>query len=277
MFRQLQVAAMLVCMISYAMAGTVAIGTASARGDMRVDSYLVKGNATLFDGSVVETGQASADLRLDKGTEIMMSIESRGTLHRSRLVLERGQSVLAANNTFHLEANGLHVTPIEPDSRGVVSLKSGDTVEVAALTGSFGVTDNRGVLLASVRPGRTMSFAMAAAGSAESITAVGMVSYENGQYYLTTVDGTKFELKGKDFKRFVDKKIIVTGTIPGGVTPAPGMSVAISVSSILINGSTAGAISATTGWIIAGTLVGAGTGVGVGLYEANQPGNPASR
>jgi len=150
-------------------------------------------------------------------------------------------------------------------------------VEVAALTGSFGVTDNRGVLLASVRPGRTMSFAMAAAGSAESITAVGMVSYENGQYYLTTVDGTKFELKGKDFKRFVDKKIIVTGTIPGGVTPAPGMSVAISVSSILINGSTAGAISATTGWIIAGTLVGAGTGVGVGLYEANQPGNPASR
>lgn len=276
MFKQLQVAATLVCMISYAMAGTVAIGTASARGDMRVDSYMVKGNATLFDGSVVETGQASADLRLDKGTEIMMATESRGTLHRGRLVLERGQSELAANNTFQLEANGLHVTPIEPDSRGVVSLKSGNTVEVAALTGSFGVTNNLGVLLASVRPGRTMSFAMAAAGSAESITAVGMVSYQNGQYYLTTADGTKFELKGKDFKKYVDQKIEVTGTIPSGVTPAAGMTVPISVSSVLINGAVAG-ISATTGWIIAGVVVAAGVGVGVSYIETNGSGTPASR
>src|SRR5665213_2037084 len=109
MFRKLQVAAILLCMLSYAAAGTVSIGTASARGDLRVDSYLVKGNATLFDGSVVETGQTTANLRL---------------------------------------------TPNEPNSRGVVSLKAGNTVEVASLNGSFGVTTNHGVLLANVRPGR---------------------------------------------------------------------------------------------------------------------------
>src|ERR1035438_2849300 len=121
MLRKLQVAAVMSCMLSYAAAGTVSIGTASARGDMRVDSYTVKGNATLFDGSVVETGQATADLRLNKGTEITMSTGSRGTLYRDHLVLQRGESELAANSSFQLEANGFRVTPSEPNSRGVVS------------------------------------------------------------------------------------------------------------------------------------------------------------
>ena len=68
MLKKLQAVFVIFSMLSYAQAGTVVIGTASARGDMRVDSYMVKGNATLFDGSVVETGQATADLRLNKGT-----------------------------------------------------------------------------------------------------------------------------------------------------------------------------------------------------------------
>ncbi len=264
-------------MMSYATAGTVAIGTASARGDMRVDSYMVKGNATLFDGSMIETGQATADLRLDKGTEIMMATSSRATLHRDRLVLERGQSELAANSTFQLDANGLHVTPIEPDSRGVVSLRDGNTVEVATLKGSFGVTNTKGVLLASVRPGHVVSFAMAAGNPGDPFMAVGIVSSENGHYYLTTAEGTKYELVGKDFQKYVGKKVELTGTLQSGaLAPAGGASLTITVSTIGINGAVGG-ISATTGWIIAGTIVGAGTGVGVGLYEANQGGTPASR
>src|ERR1035438_10163191 len=94
MLKKLQVVAVLLCMFSYAVAGTVSIGTASARGDMRVDSYSVKGNATLFEGSVVETGQATADLRLNKGTEITMSTGSRGTLYSDRLVLRPGEGEL---------------------------------------------------------------------------------------------------------------------------------------------------------------------------------------
>lgn len=281
MLRKLQVVVVLACMMSYMMsyatAGTVAIGTASARGDMRVDSYMVKGNATLFDGSMIETGQATADLRLDKGTEIMMATSSRATLHRDRLVLERGQSELAANSTFQLDANGLHVTPIEPDSRGVVSLRDGNTVEVATLKGSFGVTNTKGVLLASVRPGHVVSFAMAAGNPGDPFMAVGIVSSENGHYYLTTAEGTKYELVGKDFQKYVGKKVELTGTLQSGaLAPAGGASLTITVSTIGINGAVGG-ISATTGWIIAGTIVGAGTGVGVGLYEANQGGTPASR
>ena len=176
MLRKLQVFSALLSMLSYATAGTVSIGTASARGDMRVDSYMVKGNATLFDGSVVETGQASADLRLDKGAQIKLSTSSRGTLYRNRLVLQQGESELAASSSFQIEASGLYVTPNEPNSRGVVSMKPGNMVEVAALTGTLGVTNDHGVLLASVRPGSAVSFAMQAGTPPMSFEGTGMVS-----------------------------------------------------------------------------------------------------
>jgi hypothetical protein len=247
---------------------------------MRIDSYMVKGNATLFDGTVVETGQATADLRLDKGTEITMSTSSRGTLYRNRLVLQRGESELAANSSFQLEANGLRVTPNETNSRGVVSLRAGNTVEVAALNGSFGVTNDHGVLLASVRPGHALSFAIQAgvAPTSNLFSGEGVISFENGHYYFESLEG-KFELIGKDFKRYVGTKVHISGTVQGsaitGAALLTGAALPVAVSSIGVVGGAG--ISATTGLIIAGTVVAAGAGVGVGISVANQSATPASR
>ena len=274
MLRKLQVAAMLLCMLSYAAAGTVSIGTASARGDMSVDSYLVKGNATLFDGSVVETGQATVDLRLGKGTEITMSTASRGTVYNDRLVLQRGQSELTASSSFQLEANGLRVTPNEPNSRGVVSLMAGNTVEVASLNGSFGVTNDHGVLLANVRPGRTVSFAMEKGEDPNTFLDVGMVSYENGQYYLSTVENGKYVLTCKDFKKYVGDKVIVSGTMqPSSAQPGSVTSI-LCVKSVELNGDSG--MSKATKWIVAGVIIGGAAEVGYVIYEANQPSSPAS-
>ena len=278
MFKKLQVAAILLCMLSYAAAGTVSIGTASARGDMRVDSYLVKGNATLFDGSVVETGQATANLRLNKGTEITMSTASRGTLHSDRLVLQQGESELAASSSFQLEANGLRVTPNEPNSRGVVSLKAGNTVEVASLNGSFGVTTDHGVLLANVRPGRVVSFAMQAGANPANFSGVGLVSFDNGTYYLTTNENVKYVLTCKDSRKFVGDKVVVSGTLQGG-TPgqAGGAGTMLCVKTMDINGGGGGGgMSTTTKWIIAGVIIGAGVGVGVAIADRNQSSPPIS-
>jgi len=275
MLRKLQVAAMLLCMLSYAAAGTVSIGTASARGDMSVDSNLIKGNATLFDGSVVETGQATVDLRLGKGTEITMSTASRGTVYNDRLVLQRGQSELTASSSFQLEANGLRVTPNEPNSRGVVSLMAGNTVEVASLNGSFGVTNDHGVLLANVRPGRTISFAMQEGGNPTLFSGVGMVSSENGQYYLTTVESGKYVLTCKDFKKYLGDKVIVSGTMQPSSAQTEGVTSNLCVKSIELNGGDG--MSKGTKWIIAGVAIGGAAEVGYVIYEANQPPTSASR
>jgi hypothetical protein len=265
-------------MLSYASAGTVSIGTASARGDMRVGNYMVKGNATLFDGSVVETGQATANLRLNKGTEITMSTSSRGTLYRDRLVLQRGELEMAASSSFKLEANGLRVTPNEPNSRGVVSMKPGKTVEVAALNGSFGVTNDHGVLLANVRPGKPISFAMQAGGNPISFSGTGMVSFENGNYYLTSDAGVKYKVTCQDLKKYVGKKVRVSGTVQALATPEEGATSQICpIGAIAINAAVGGT-SLTTDLLIGGTAVGTGVGIGFAVYyETNQSQAPASR
>jgi len=274
MLKKLQLVAVLLCMFSYAAAGTVSIGSVNARGDMRVDSYTVKGNATLFDGSVVETDQATADLRLDKGTQITLSVGSRGTLYSDRLVLQRGESELKASNPFNLEANGLHVTPTEPNSRGVVSLRAGNTVEVAALNGSFGVTRD-GILLASVRPGRVVSFAMQAGGDRTSFSGSGMVSLEHGRYYLTSEAGVKYEVTCRDLHQYVGSKIDITGTMQPVAGQGEGAAPVICASSATVHG--ASGLGLGKALLISGVLVGAGVGIGVGVYEYNKPSPPASR
>ena len=278
MLKNLQVAAIILCMLSYASAGTVSIGTVNVRGEMRVDSNNVKGNATLFDGSVVETGQATADLLLNKGVnrgvEIKLSTGSRGTLYNDHLVLQQGESELAASSQFQLQANGIHVTPNEANSRGVVSLKSGDTVEVASLSGSFGVTNDHGVLLANVRPGRTVSFAMQAKAIPNVFSGVGLISSENGTYYLTTDESVKYVLTCKDVHRFVNDKVVISGTVEGAAGQAGG---SLCVKSVSINGGGGLGMTSTAKWLIAGTIVGGGVVVGVAIDNTNQPANPASR
>jgi len=262
MFKKLQVTAILLCLLSYATAGTVSIGTVSARGNMRIDNYTVQGNATLFDGSVVETGQASADLRLNKGAKITMSSSSRGTLYSDHLVLQQGESELAASNSFNLQANGIRVTPSEPNSRGIVTIKAGNTVEVASLNGSFGVSSEHGVMLANIKPGHTVSFAMQEGAKPDEFYGVGLVTNENGTYYLTTDENVKYVLTCKDFHHFVGDKVVVSGTIQGGSGQTGTTGNTLCVKSMDINGGN-GPISKK--WLIAGILVAGATAAAIAL------------
>jgi len=284
MLKKLQVVAIVMCMMSYAAAGTVAIGTASARGDMRVDSYTVNGDATLFDGSVVETGQVTADLHLNKGTEVTLATGSRGTLHTDRMVLQQGQTELTSSSSYKIEANGLRVSATSANSRGMVSLKSGNTVEVAALNGSFGITNTQGVLVATVRPGQPLSFAIAAGAPDLQLhgdfEATGTISKDGGNYFLT-VNGQKFQIKGKmDIDSLVGKTnvkikgevvgLIVNGVVSGETPAADAIAV------IQVHHHAAAGAFALQGWIIGGLAVGAGVGVYVGVHNTSSQGSPTS-
>jgi len=293
--RKLTAAAVVIFFVPYAQAGTVSIGTASARGDVRVDSLPVKGNATLFDGSVLETAKASADVRLAQGVEIMLSTASKSTFYRDHIVLQQGKTEFAAPKSFQVEAGGLRVTPDAANSRGVVSIKTGNTIEVSALTGAFGVTDASGTLLARVHPGASFALAYVPVSAQptnallQPVSGVGLVE-NDGSHYFINVDGLKYEIVGKDFKQFVGTKVALRGTMPtGGST--------ITISDMAINGGSAGdgqneprgggAAPAATGgtvfglgsksWLLVGAILIAASGWAFGIYEANQSSSSASR
>jgi hypothetical protein len=274
MSRMLQVVLVIPCIFSHAVAATVSIGTISARGDMRIDKYIVNGNATLFDGSLVETGQASAILRLDKGTEIVMAAASRGALNRDRFILQQGKSELTDATSFQIEANGLHVTPSLPNSRGVVAMKPENTLEVAALTGSFGVTSERGILLANIRTGQSVSFAMQADGDSSACMGTGKISAEGGNYFITiTSTSVKYELTSVTLARLlgdlVGKVATIKGTIISGATPAGGAAAAIALQNLW---APASRTSAEETVLIGGRLIVSGAiGPETGVSATNQP------
>ena len=280
MLKTIAVSAMLLGLAGYAAAVTPSIGTASARGDVQVDNYAVQGNATLFNGSVVQTGQASADVRLASGADITMANHSRGTLYQNRIILQQGASEVKASSPFQLEAYGLRVVPNTPHSSGVITLRPGHTVEVSALTGGFGVKNDQGVLLASVHPGAPLNFAIQAAtgstdesGTPNQFADVGMLSSQGGHYYLTDASGTKYELTGIKLDKYVGDKIVVTGTEIAN-PQGGGTAGVVTVKKISINGG--GYMSDKEKVIISSAIIGAGIGASLGL-NATAPTSVPSR
>jgi hypothetical protein len=248
---------------AYASGTPGSIGTVSARGDIRIDGNTVWGNGTLFDGTTVETTQATAELRLDNGTEIMLAVNSRGVVYSDHLVLVLGKSELKTLSApFLLEADGLRVAPSEPNALGVVSLSQARTIDVAAVTGDFRVADDAGLSIAHVAHGAAISFpaaqSVAAPEGSSFIGVSGTVTYENGNYYLSTDLGVKYQLiTGEELKKFTGKTVKVSGFLQTGVTPS-------SISQVIVTSiDISGAKSASSGMSgQAKALIGVGIGGG---------------
>jgi hypothetical protein len=261
--------AMIFVTSSYASASgaTSAIGTVSARGDVRVDGNAVWGNGTLFDGTTVETGQATATLRLNNGTEIMLAINSHGVVYGDHLVLLQGKTQLKTfGSPFVLEADGLRVVPTEPNALGIVSLGPAKAVDIAAVAGDFRVVDDASLSVAHVSRGTAISFpatqSAAAPGGSPSVEVGGTVTYENGDYYLTTDQGVKYQLvTGDELKRFTGKVVVVSGFLQAAQTPS-GITQVI-VTSIDLKG--ANGATGTGMTTQAKVLIGAGIGGGAAV------------
>jgi hypothetical protein len=262
---------------AYAFGAADSIGTVSARGDMRVDGYSVWGNGTLFNGTAVETGQATATLRLSSGTEITMGVNSHGLVYRDHLVLMQGKSeVKTSYSPFFLEAQGLRVAPSEPNALGIVSLNPAKTVDVAAVIGEFRIVKVSDLSLAHIAPGAAMRFQsdqnVGTPGQSSISGAEGLVSVDNGNYFFTTTNEEKYELvSGKDLHKFVGKKVIVSGFLQASSNTSG--TTQILVTSIDINGPSGS--SASKKVLIGGAIAGGAAGVGIALATVTK--GPASQ
>ncbi len=265
-------------------AASTAIGTASARGDIRIDGYAITGNATLFDGTAVETSQASATLRIQNGTEIKLATDSMGTLYRDHMVLLHGSSEVSTSSAFRLDAGGISVVPASGNARGVVSVSGLGNVQVAALSGDLKVTSSSGQVLASVRPGVPLSFALQAGSS--GVTYSGTLTTSGGNYYITDSNGVMHQVIEKDadghitvqdLQHFVGKEVTLAASVDASLSPAGGASNVLVVSNISRVG---GAMQAGAGGSLVPLILVGGAAAALlatGIYEASQTPSTASR
>jgi hypothetical protein len=213
--------------VASASADSPAIGLISASGPLTINRSQVWGNATIFDGTSVETGQASGDLALRNGVRMQLGTGSRAQVWQNHFSLEKGSSQVSSPGGYQVDAAEI-VIKEGAASRMRVAMAAGNRVEVTALIGTVQVNSRSGILLGLIPAGRTMSFAPQS--SSATTTRTGCLLYKSNHFILHDDATTEVvELSGTGLSSNVGDKVEVSGT---PIATKPTVSIATVVMSV---------------------------------------------
>jgi hypothetical protein len=206
-----------------AAAATPAIGIVTASGHFTLDRSQVWGNATVFEGSVVETGSASSEVALRNGAKLQLAKDSRARILSDRVVIEKGIGQVSAPESFEVNAANLRI-----HSTGRLRVNMGQTVEIASLLGSARVASANGMLLAAIPAGRVMNFSPQAANG--TVTRTGCLLFKDNHYIMQDENTQEVvELSGgENLGAQVGNRVEVTGA-------ASSAKPAVSIATLVLN------------------------------------------
>ena len=211
---------------SCAFAATPAIGIVTASGHFTLDRSQVWGNATVFEGSVVETGSASSEIALRNGVKLQLAKDSRARFSSDRVVMEKGigqiSAPISAKDSFEVDAANLQIR-----TSGRLRVSMGDGVQIASLLGSTRVSSASGMLLAAIPAGRAMSFAPQAANG--TVTRTGCLLFKDNHFIMQDENTQEvIEVSGTGLAAQVGNRVEITGNAS---TAKP----AVTIATLLVN------------------------------------------
>ncbi len=188
------------------------IGTVICAGEFRLDDVKLTNNATLFDGSLLETGEALSRIRLDNGASVVLAAGAKARVRRDHLELEAGGGEVIGR--YPVYARRLRIEPESDDAKLRIVLAGDDAVQVAALTGSLRVFNAGGVHIANMPAGTALQFEAQVGELAPPSNFVGCVLKKEGVFVL--YDRTTrllVELRGNfDFAAHWGDQVQIAGT-----------------------------------------------------------------
>ena len=245
-----------------------AIGTITSNGRFEVEGATIWNQGTLIEGARVATGPAASRLQLNGGSDIRLGVASRARVYADRLLLESGsvQGRLPANFRMETSALGLRIEGegAQADSaQAQIQLSENGKVLVASLEGSLAVRNPQGLLLARLVEGNAVELSGTQNGGTASTKLTGVVKHQAGKYVITDeVTGVTAELRGDQVAKFAGKRIVASGELSAGATPAAGAEYVVLVQSIEMP---AGAAAAAHGAATVGKLTGMSTATKIGI------------
>lgn len=211
-------------------AGSPVIGTAITRGAFRIDNATVKGNATLFEGSVLETSTTPSSVQLASGTRFLLGADSRGHLYGDHFVLEKGFTNLEKGAGFRLIALGLTIQPDRGSSAALVSFDGARRVRVASTGGGLRVLNSKGQIVANLAPGSALAFEPQAQGLSEITRVTGRLENLSGHYVLVDeVTHIVVEVVGLGIAKEVGNRVEIIGAADRAATPVSDASQVIRI------------------------------------------------
>jgi hypothetical protein len=145
------------CLVSVA-ASPSSIGIVVTSGQAQVDGAIVRGNSTLFQGSVVQAGNVTSDLMLPGGSNLLLQPGTAVKVYREYAVLRNGVAIHRGSQGYALLADGLKVSSLSPQGAVFVDMQDKSHLKVAAQGGAAEVRNATGGLVARLEPGKALSF-----------------------------------------------------------------------------------------------------------------------
>jgi len=246
------------CLV-FLMAVPPSIGVIRSNGDFQLDGSTVSGNATLFEGSTVQTAAAQSKIQLSSGPQIVLEPNTRAQVYKDRI-----------------EAATLRISPADAHTIAEIVAQDANHVSISALQGLLDVRNGAGVLVATVRPGLALAFTTQAGGAATATKIKGCLVKKGDKYLLTdTTTNVTVELQGPDVAKNAGHQVEITGSMIPGATPAAGASQVVQVvtmnsvgNACKVPGAAAAGAGLSTGAIVAIVAGVAAVGVTVGLAAA---------
>jgi len=272
---QVMISLVLAGCLTLSQADPAAIGTVVATGNFQLNDAKVSGNATLFEGTTIQTGAAPSEVRLNNGARMSLGAGARGRVYQDRLLLERGESQIQAGGGYLVQARSLRILSEGAASSGRIALAGQSKVQVAALTGALRVTNSKGILVSRVMPGAAIEFEPQAAGAAAPSRLSGCLVMTAGKYLLTDeTTNVTAELKGSGLQTQVGNWVEIVGTMDPSAKSVAEASQSIKITAVkrLAKGCSAASkakAAAAAGAAAAGAGAAAGgTGIGIGATVA---------
>lgn len=162
MLRNLQSALALVtcgCMVGYA-AVPASIGILITDSPAIVDGTPIRGNSTLFSGSVVKAVSTPSSLRFTDGSSLVLQPGAQVRVFRDRSVLEKGVVTQSGSNKRELIVDGLTIASLSDQGAVAAALRDDSHVEAVAANGPAVVRTSLGQIVAHLNPGKPLAFAI---------------------------------------------------------------------------------------------------------------------
>jgi hypothetical protein len=237
-------------------AATPGIGIAMSEGNILINSSASAGNATIFDGSTLETQTASSQVRLNGGAQLRLASDSKGTVYSDHVDLKKGSANITG---YSANANGLNVRA-DGKASAAISMRDRGVIEVAALTGNVHVFNAVGLNVANLAPGRALDLRPQDAGASAPSSLTGCTKKSGNDTLLTDeTSNVTVQLRGGSAK--ANRRYQVTGSMVPNATPASGATQVLNVTNARELGA-CGAGGAAGGGAGAGGAAAAGAGLG---------------
>jgi hypothetical protein len=208
-------------------AATSSIGIAMSEGSILINNSKAAGNATVFEGSTIETQSAVSQVRLNGGAQLRLASDSRGMVFTDHVNLERGSARIAG---YSANASGLNIQA-DGSSSATISMRDRGVIQIAALTGNVHVFNSSGINVANLLPGKALDLQPQDAGASAPSSLTGCAVRTGGNTFFTDeTSNVTAQLRGGNVR--AGRHVQITGSLVPNATPASPATQVINVTAV---------------------------------------------